>query len=273
MINGIEPFALRDVYRFRWIRGSDADVQRLGPGAAFVEEQFAKAHHIAVGDPFRVTGPTGRRATLTAIGEYRDPQLLQGVMIDIAQFQALSPARDPLSYLVRLMDRRDVGAAKRDVQAALRPFPSAKVRTRAEYSDFISSRLDQLVYLLYALLAMSVVISMFGIANSLFLSIHERTRELGMLRAVGATAAQVRRLIRYESVITSLIGGVLGTAVGIAFAWLTTFAVKDLGVGFTVPVGQLVLFLVLAVIVGAVGAIAPARRAARLDILDAIHSE
>jgi putative ABC transport system permease protein len=273
MVNGIEPFALRDVYRFTWIHGSDADVQRLGPGAAFVEEQFAKAHRIAVGDRFRLTGPTGRHATLTAIGEYRDPQLLQGVMIDIPQFQALSAARDPLSYLVRLIDRRDVGAAKHDVQSALRPFPSAKVRTRAEYSDFISSRLDQLVYLLYALLAMSVVISMFGIANSLFLSIHERIRELGMLRAVGATAAQVRRLIRYESVITSLIGGVLGTVVGVAFAWLTTFAVKDLGVGFSIPGGQLAAFLVLAVVVGALGAIAPARRAARLNILDAIHAE
>jgi putative ABC transport system permease protein len=273
MVNGIEPFALRDVYRFTWIHGSDADLQRLGPGAAFVEEQFAKAHRIAVGDSFRLTGPTGRHATLTAIGEYRDPQLLQGVMIDIPQFQALSAARDPLSYLVRLIDRRDVSAAKHDVQSALRPFPSAKVRTRAEYSDFISSRLDQLVYLLYALLAMSVVISMFGIANSLFLSIHERIRELGMLRAVGATAAQVRRLIRYESIITSLIGGVLGTVVGVAFAWLTTFAVKDLGVGFSIPGGQLAAFLVLAVVVGALGAIAPARRAARLSILDAIHSE
>ena len=120
---------------------------------------------------------------------------------------------------------------------------------------------------------MSVVISMFGIANSLFLSIHERTREFGLLRAIGATAGQVRRMIRYESVITSLIGGVLGIAVGVAFAWLTTFAIKDLGVGFSVPFGQLVVFLVLAVAVGAIGAIAPARRAARLDILDAIHSE
>ena len=109
---------------------------------------------------------------------------------------------------------------RRQVKAALAGFPSAKVRTRAQYSDYIGAQLDQIVYLLYALLAMSIVISMFGIANSLFLSIHERTRELGMLRAIGATAAQVRRMIRYESVITSLISGVLGTGVGILFAWL-----------------------------------------------------
>jgi putative ABC transport system permease protein len=272
-VNGVEPLALRDVYRFRWLRGNDIELQRLGPGAAIVEEQFAKQHGIVVGHRFRLTGPTGHTATFTAIAEYRDPQLLQGVMVDLRQFHALSPIRDPMSYFVRVLNGNDVGAAKHAVEAALKTFPAAKVRTRAEYSHWLTAQLDQLVYLLYALLAMSVVISMFGIANSLFLSIHERTRELGMLRAVGATARQVRRMIRYESVITSLIGGVLGTAVGVLFAWLTTFAVKDLGVGFSLPVPQLVAFLVLAVVVGAVGAIAPARRAARLNILDAIHSE
>jgi putative ABC transport system permease protein len=194
-------------------------------------------------------------------------------MVDPAQFRALSPARDPMAYFVRFLGGSDRHAGKQHVQAALRAFPAAKVRTRAEYSHWLTQQLDQVVYLLYALLAMSVVISMFGIANSLFLSIHERTRELGMLRAVGATAAQVRRMIRYESVITSLIGGLLGTAVGVLFAWLTTFAVKDLGVGFSLPLPQLVTFLVLAIVVGVVGAIAPARRAARLHILDAIHSE
>ena len=210
-INGIDPLALRDAYSFRWLHGSDADLQRLVGGAAIVEEQFAKAHGITVGKRFRVTGPTGHSATLTAIAEYRDPELMQGVMVDVAQFRALSSLRDPLSYFVTLVPGTDTATAQRQVKAALAEFPSAKVRTRAQYSDYIGAQLDQIVYLLYALLAMSIVISMFGIANSLFLSIHERTRELGMLRAIGATAAQVRRMIRYESVITSLIGGVLGT--------------------------------------------------------------
>ena len=194
-------------------------------------------------------------------------------MVDVAQFHALSAIDDPLAFYVRLLPGHDATAIEPAVKAAVRPFPAAKVRTLAEYNRWLTNQLDRIVYLLYALLAMSVVISMFGIANSLFLSIHERTRELGMLRAVGATASQVRRMVRYESVITSLIGGVLGTVVGIAFAWLTTFAIKDLGVGFTLPAAQLLVFVVLAVVVGALGAIAPARRAARLDILDAIHSE
>jgi putative ABC transport system permease protein len=273
LLNGVEPLSLRDVYRFRWLHGSNVELQRLVPGAALIEEQFAKQHHIAVGDRFRVTGQTGRTATLTAIAEYRDPQVMQGVVVDVAQFRAISPAPDPRAYFVGLLNGRPAAAGKREVARALRPFPSATVRTRAAYADYVNARVDQIVYLLYALLTMSVVISMFGIANSLFLSINERTREIGMLRAVGATAGQVRRVIRYESVITSLIGGVLGIAVGILFAWLTTFAVKDLGVGFSVPVAQLAMFLVLAVVVGMLGAIAPARRAARVDVLQAIQTE
>jgi putative ABC transport system permease protein len=272
-LTGVDPLALRDAYRFTWLHGSDADLQRVVGTSAVVEEQFAKAHGITVGERFRVTGATGHSATLTAIAEYRDPQLMQGMMVDVAQFRALSSLRDPLSYFVTLVDGTDTKAAQREVKAALAEFPSAKVRTAAEYSDYIGAQLDQIVYLLYALLAMSIVISMFGIANSLFLSIHERTRELGMLRAIGATAAQVRRMIRYESVITSLIGGVLGTAVGVLFAWLTTFALKDLGVGFSIPIIQLVVFLLLAVAVGVLGAVAPARRAAHLQILDAVRSE
>jgi putative ABC transport system permease protein len=272
-VNGIDPLALRDVYRFRWLAGTESDLQRLVPGAALVEEQFAKQHRIRVGDRFRLTGSTGRTTTLTAIAEYRDPLLMQGVMVNLGEFRALSPIDDPLAFYVRLLPGERASAVEPAVKAAVRPYPAAKVRTMAEYNHWLTAQLDRIVYLLYALLAMSVVISLFGIANSLFLSIHERTRELGMLRAVGATASQVRRMVRYESVITSLIGGVLGTVVGVAFAWLTTFAIKDLGVSFTLPVGQLVVFIVLAIVVGALGAIAPARRAARLDILDAIHSE
>jgi putative ABC transport system permease protein len=117
------------------------------------------------------------------------------------------------------------------------------------------------------------VISMFGIANSLFLSIHERTREIGMLRAIGATASQVRQIVRYESVITAVIGGLLGIAVGLAFAWLMVQALKDLGFGFAVPVVQLAIFLVIAVVVGIAGSAWPARRGARIDVLDALRQE
>ena len=130
-----------------------------------------------------------------------------------------------------------------------------------------------MVYLLYALLAMSVVISLFGIANSLFLSIHERTREFGLLRAIGATRTQVRRVVRYESVITAIIGGLLGIAIGLLFGYLMTAALADLGLAFSVPFAQLAGFLVLAVASAFSPPSCPARRGARIDVLEALHQD
>ncbi len=118
-----------------------------------------------------------------------------------------------------------------------------------------------------------MVISLFGIANSLFLSIHERTREFGLLRAVGCTRSQVRQIVRYESVITAVIGGVLGSAIGILFGYLVTASLDDLGLGFVLPLGQLAAFAVLAVLVGVLAAVVPARRGARLQVLEALRAE
>jgi putative ABC transport system permease protein len=269
VLNGVEPTAWPQVYDFRWL-GDGIDLSRLGPDEAAIEEQFGKEHGIAVGDTFSVRTPSGRTAVFRAVARYRDPAILQGMIIDAHRFLALSSSRDPFSFLIALRGDTGVEAGKAAVAAALGSFPTAKVRTGEEYRDWIAGRLDQIVYLLYALVAMSLVISMFGIANSLFLSIHERTREIGMLRAIGATATQVRQLIRYESVITAVIGGLLGMAIGVLFAWLSTFALEDLGLGFSLPVVQLLVLLALAVLVGVAGAVVPARRAARLNVLDAI---
>jgi putative ABC transport system permease protein len=274
ILNGVEPAGLRSVYHFDWIEGSDANLGELRSGYALVEEQFAEQHGLAVGDVFTVKASTGRSARLLVRAEYRDPQLMQGVIVSSAQFVAISAATDPYAFFAAL-DRNavDPAAVQGKVAEALGDFPSAKVRTTEEYQDYIGGRVDQIIFLLYALLVMSLVISLFGIANSMFLSIHERTRELGMLRAIGATAEQVRRMIRYESVITALIGGVLGTGIGLLFGWLTTLALADLGLGFAVPYAELAVLLGLAIAVGVAGAWLPARRAARLDILDAVASD
>ena len=216
---------------------------------------------------------SGKRSVLTAVGVYRDPQLVQGILLDEATYRHLSALRDPYSYFVAADDGVSPDEAKARIEAALERYPTAEVRTNEEYGALLEDQVDQLVYLLYALLAMSLVISLFGIANSLFLSIHERVREFGLLRAVGATQAQVRRVVRYESVITAVIGGLLGTVVGVAFAALATAALANLGLAFALPAGQLAVFLVLAVVVGVLGAVLPARRAARVDVLEAMHQE
>jgi ABC-type antimicrobial peptide transport system permease subunit len=153
----------------------------------------------------------------------------------------------------------------------LRAFPNAKVQTRQEFVDNQISALSSILNVLYVLLALSVVVSLFGIVNTLVLTVFERTREIGMLRAVGMTRRQVRRMIRQESVITALIGGVLGIALGIALGGLLVARVDF--INFTLPVGQLVVFAIAAIIVGILAAIFPARRAARLNVLQALQYE
>ena len=126
--------------------------------------------------------------------------------------------------------------------------------------------------ILYVLLALSIVVSLFGIVNTLVLSVFERTREIGMLRAVGTTRGQVRRMIRHESVITALIGSIIGIALGIVFGAL--LAIRDSAtIAFTIPVGSLIIFLIASWIVGLLAAIFPARRAAKLDPVTALQRE
>ena len=274
IINGVQPRELRAVWAFEWRKGgSDELLDRLTGTSAIVEEQFAKTHGIRIGEDFIVQTPSGARVHLEAIGEYRDPMMLQGLVVDEPTFARASSLPDTFAFYIKRADRTDPAAVRADVESALSQFPAAKVQTNDEYRDEIGARLDQMVYLLYALLAMSVVISLFGIANSLFLSIHERTREFGLLRAIGATRTQVRRVVRYESVITAIIGGLLGIAIGLLFGYLMTAALADLGLTFSVPLAQLAGFLVLAVVVGVLAAIVPARRGARIDVLDALHQE
>jgi putative ABC transport system permease protein len=272
-LGGVDPEGIRSGYAFDWLDGSDELLSRLPGGNAVIEEQFAKRHEIEVGDSFEVVTPSGGRTRLTAIGEYRDPQLLQGLLVDRATLGAVSPARDPFLILVSTEPGADTGEVRAAIEAGLERFPIAEVEDQAGLREQFSSQADQIVYLLYALLAMSLVISLFGIANSLFLSIHERTREFGLLRAVGATRRQVRRMVRYESAITGAIGGLLGTAVGILFGILITESLDNLGLKLEIPVEQLVVFMLLAVLVGIVGAVLPARRGARINVLEAVHYE
>jgi putative ABC transport system permease protein len=134
-------------------------------------------------------------------------------------------------------------------------------------------QVDSILGLIYALLSLSVIVALLGIVNTLALSVHERTRELGMLRAVGMTRRQVRRMVRAEAVITAVIGAVLGLGLGVAFAAIVSRPLAKEGFAFAVPVGTLIVLLVLAAIAGTVAAIPPARRAAKVDVLRAVTTE
>ena len=210
---------------------------------------------------------------LRVVGVYKDPVLLTGVTIPTQTFDRLVKSNDPSFLLVRFADGADAATVTAALKHALKPFPAAKVQTNAQYKASFEKQINQLLALLYIMLAISVVISLFGIVNTLALSLFERTREIGMLRAVGMGRWQLRWVITDESVITAIIGGLLGIAIGIVFAWIVNLGLSSQGIQFAIPYSQLIACLVVATIVGLIAAIMPARRAARLNVLEALQYE
>jgi putative ABC transport system permease protein len=152
-------------------------------------------------------------------------------------------------------------------------FPSAEALNQQQLKKNQEDQINQLLGLIYALLSLAIIVSIFGIVNTLALSIHERTRELGMLRAIGMSRRQVRRVIRYEAVITALIGAILGMILGTLFAALISRPLADEGFELAYPIGTLIILLVLAALAGVLAAIGPARRASKLDVLEALAYE
>jgi len=277
IVNGVAP-SFGKVFNFNWSEGSDAVLARLGLAGAVVEKSFAEDNHLRVGSPFSLRTASGQVVHLTVAGiqaptevQKIDP-LVGKVLISQRAFDRAFPRPSNIYTFVDTAggDSADNTAS---LERALRPFPDAVVYTKAGWVDKRVSGIDQLLNLLYVLLALSVIVSLFGMINTLVLSVFERTREIGMLRAVGMTRRQVRRMIRQESVITALIGAGLGLPLGIALAAIFTQALSDEGIAFSLPIGSLIAFTIVAIAAGILAAVAPARRAARLDVLEALHYE
>ena len=274
-LTGIDPDRITEGYSFDWVEGSDATLASMGRDAMIVGENFADDHDLAVGQ--RVTVQTGANTSLEAeiAGIYKPPPfypLLGAASITIDAFDELVE-RPRNQYTFINVPGEPGEAARAELESATAGYPDAKVQTRQEWIDKEDAEFDQFLVMLYVLLALSVIISLFGMVNTLVLSVFERTRELGMLRAVGMTRRQARRMIRHESVITALIGASLGLPLGIFLAVLVTRALGEFDVRFSVPTTQLVVLVVLSVIVGLLAAITPARRAAKLNPLEALHYE
>ena len=258
-----------------WTEGGPETLRRLTDREVIVDKSLASDNDLERGDKVRFLTQIGARPNLTVVGEFEDKAELLGSAIVTQGLMARAfDQSDDVFDFVKLAP----GANAEKVQAALiktmeREFPVVEVRNQQELKENQEEQINQLLGLIYALLALAVIVSLFGIANTLALSIHERTRELGMLRAIGMSRRQVRTMIRYEAVITALIGALLGMVIGVIFAALIAQPLKDEGFALSYPVGQLLVLLVFAALAGVLAAIPPARRASRLDVLRALQYE
>jgi len=273
-VSGIDPGLITSGYAFDWKEGSDAVLGQLGTNGAIVAENFADDKGLTVGESFTLESPAGKKKQLT-VKAIADPPpfypLLGAVTIPKQTFDSVFEAKRNRFVFVDVNGSPE--AAKSALETAVKKYPDARVQTRAEWIDKEDKEFQQFLSMLYVLLALSVIVSIFGIVNTLVLSVFERTREVGMLRAVGMTRRQVRRMIRHESIITALIGAALGLPLGIFLAGLITQALGEFDVQFKLPVDQLLIFAAAAILVGIAAAVLPARRAARLNVLQALQYE
>ncbi|HEY8081983.1 MAG TPA: FtsX-like permease family protein [Solirubrobacterales bacterium] len=258
-----------------WSEGGSQTLRDLNDDEVIVDKSFASSNGVDVGDEASFLTQIGAKPRLRIVGKYEDKaELLGGAIVTQRLMATAFDQRDDTIDFVKLAP----GASAEKIQAALiksmdREFPVVEVRNQQELKENQEEQINQLLGLIYALLALAVIVSLFGIANTLALSIHERTRELGMLRAIGMSRSQARTMIRYEAVITALIGALLGMVIGVIFAALIAQPLKDEGFTLSYPVLQLVLMLIFAAFAGILAAIPPSIRASRLDVLEALHYE
>src|SRR5918993_501454 len=265
-----DPAALGTALRLEMVAGTAGDLA----GGVFVSADLARRHGVSVGDRLTVGWPRGGGRELPVTGLYQGSSLVTGLLL--AQSVALPQLEETGAFtaLVALAPGADEAAVRAGLERAVADRPGLVVRSRAEYLDNELRGADLILGVLYGLLALAVVIGILGVVNTLALSVVERTREIGLLRAVGLTRGQLRTVVRAESGLIALVGGVLGVAGGYLLGAMFQRAALRTGLlEAAVPVGQLALALAGLALAGVLAAAWPARRAARTDVLTAIAAE
>jgi len=271
-VDGVDTATVGRVLNYTFKSGAATDVSKLGPTDAIVRDEFAKDHHIRIGDRVKLLSPSAKSVLVTVRGIEKTKALnaAQGGVftIPVATFDATFAERD-----LRLALVDAPASAQPALERALRAFPDVKLQDRKAYEDSQLSWINSMLAIFYVLLALTVIVSLFGIVNTLVLSVMERTREVGMLRAVGMTRRQTRRMVRHEGIVTAQLGAVTGMVLGVLLGGAVTFAMRGIGMTFTLPIGSLIVFAIVATVAGMIAAALPARRASRLPVLEALAYE
>jgi putative ABC transport system permease protein len=266
-----DPDALQVVADIEVVGG---DLEALEEDGIFIHELAAKDLGLAVGDKFSMEFPTGKK-DLEVVGIFKNKSLIQSdYLISIPTYDANYSEHADSRMLVKLKRGVTRTEATQAMESIEKRFPNVRIEDQAETKETTAAQVNRLLGLVNALLGLAIIIALLGITNTLALSVFERTRELGLLRAVGMSRKQVRSMVRWESVIIAVIGACLGIVIGVFFGWALVTALDSEGITeLSIPVGQLLIYVLIAGLAGVLAALPPARRAARLNVLEAISTE
>ena len=270
MVLGVDPATLAEVFDIGVTEGALRD---LGPDQIGVLDDEAEKKGLRVGDTVPVRFAASGRQQLTVAAVYTNKDVAGSYLLGLAAYEANVADQFDAKVFVTTAPGVDDAAARAAVTEVAAGYGQVEVQDRTQFKANQAGHIDQMLNLVYVLLALAVFIALLGIANTLALSIFERTRELGLLRAVGMTREQVRSTVRWEAVVIALLGTSVGLAIGLIFGWALVEALEPEGINtLAVPGGQLATVVVVAGLAGVAAAVVPARRASRLDVLDAIAS-
>ncbi len=256
------------------LHATAGQLQTLQTGEIALPDTYAKSQHYSVNSTVEVATQRGGRQPYLVVGIFKASSLVRGPVLSVEDAVADFTSPQPTQGYVVLDKGANATAVQKQVDALLKDNPDVSVRSQADYTQQLASQVNTVQVILYVLLALAIVIAILGIVNTLALSILERTRELGLLRAVGLLRSQVAQMVTVESIVISVFGALLGLVVGSALGAAVVRALRDFGIpDLRFSWGTIGVFLALAVVVGLVAAIVPAIRAARTDVLKAIAYE
>jgi putative ABC transport system permease protein len=263
----LDPSAVGDL-NLKVVQGSGDMRDRT----VLVQQFYADEQGLDVGDSVDVEVPAGKQSW-EVVGIVEDtPILFTGMVTTLATFEAAG--FEPADNALIVYEEDGATGVKKALDEVVEKLPVVTVLDQEEFAAERRASIDLFLRIIFALLALALIIAVLGIVNTLALSVIERTREVGLLRAIGLSRRQLRRMIRLESIVISMLGAVLGVTLGVIFGVIITYSQRDEGLEvISVPVVQLAVFFVLALVIGVLAAVLPARRAARLDVLKAISTE